>query len=97
MELHQALDAVCDENTFLQFARQLLADREAAAEEERERPPHPSALYGARGWQNVTIDGFLEAAIAWTEDSAFGTRQGLSRDNPWKQFAVFLYCGKIYE
>ena len=39
----------------------------------------------------------LEAAQAWAEDSNFGESQGLKEASPWKKFAVFLYCGKIYE
>lgn len=48
-------------------------------------------------WENTSVETFLEAAIAWAEDSEFGIRQGLSPSNPWAQFATFLYCGKIYE
>ena len=47
--------------------------------------------------QNITIEPFLEAACAWAEDTDFGARQDLSGASPWKKFAVFLYCGKIYE
>jgi hypothetical protein len=49
------------------------------------------------GWENDTIEGFLEAALAWAEDSGMGESQGLTEDQIWKMFAVFLYCGKIYE
>jgi hypothetical protein len=48
-------------------------------------------------WENDSIAAFLGGAISWAEDSEFGRSQGLRADNPWKQFAVFLYCGKIYE
>lgn len=72
-------------------------DREQAALAERETPPSPYDLCEANGWQNVTIDGFLAGANAWAEDSDFGKTQGISPDNPWRQFATFLYCGKIYE
>jgi hypothetical protein len=64
MELHESADAAHDWKTFLAFARQLLADREGAAEKESADPPGPYDLCGANGWQNVTIEGFLEAAIA---------------------------------
>jgi hypothetical protein len=59
----------------------------------------PSSPNGptARGWENVTIESFLEAACAWAEDTNFGAAQALSDASPWKKFAVFLYCGKIYE
>jgi hypothetical protein len=51
-----------------------------------------------RSWQNDTIEHFLESALAWAQDSNFGRSQGLSEDvNAWRRFAVFLFCGKIYE
>jgi hypothetical protein len=46
---------------------------------------------------NHTIADFLDAAVSWAEDSSFGAQQGLIDAAPWKRFAVFLYCGKIYE
>lgn len=39
----------------------------------------------ATDWQNDCIEDFLDSAHAWADAS------------PWKRFAVFLYCGKIYE
>jgi len=84
VELHDLLDQVNDDQTFLCFARALMADRAATS---------PDGM----DWQNNTIEGFLESAIAWAEDSDFGISQGLQPSNSWQQFAVFLYCGKIYE
>jgi hypothetical protein len=40
---------------------------------------------------------FLEAASAWAEATKMGETLGLPADPTWKNFAVFLYCGKIYE
>ncbi len=48
-------------------------------------------------WENTTIKAFLDGAIAWAQASNFGVDQGLQLSNPWRQFANFLYCGKIYE
>ena len=81
MQLHDRLDAVEDETTFLEFVGALTADR----------------LSNGQSWENGTIEDFLEAASSWAEDSEFGLRQGLSSASPWKRFAAFLYCGKIYE
>ena len=81
MQLHERLEAVNDEATFLAFVQALAADRQQNAEE----------------WENDSIEGFLESASSWAEDSDFGSRQGLSSASLWKKFAVFLYCGKIYE
>jgi hypothetical protein len=81
VQLHEQLEAVNDEATFLAFVRALAADRQQDAD----------------GWENDSIEGFLESASSWAEDSNFGSRQGLSASSLWKKFAVFLYCGKIYE
>ncbi|MCU7646973.1 DUF7660 family protein [Pseudomonas piscis] len=51
----------------------------------------------ATDWQNDSIEDFLDSAHAWAEASAMGASQGLADASPWKRFAVFLYCGKIYE
>lgn len=58
-----------------------------------------SSPYGpdAGGWENISIESFLEAALAWAESTNFGASQGLSDSNLWQKFAVFLYVGKIYE
>lgn len=96
MELNHLLDRVNDPESFLAFARALAADRANAVASEAKTPSSPFGS-DAGGWENTTIERFLEAAISWAEDSQFGTSQGISPQNPWKQFAVFLYCGKIYE
>src|SRR5262245_28381668 len=91
-----SLDAVVDEKTFLAFVRALERERRESVKLEA---VSPSAPYGpdAGGWENITIEDFLGAAVAWAESTDMGTKQGLSPDNPWKRFAAFLYCGKIYE
>lgn len=81
MQLHEQLEIVTDESTFLEFVHALVASRR----------------HDAEGWANESIEDFLDAASSWAEDSEFGSRQGLSSASPWKKFAVFLYCGKIYE
>ena len=96
MELHALVEAVMDEKSFLEFVDALRKDRELAAVAEK---ASPSGIFGPsqRGWENITIESFLEAAHAWAEDTEFGATQGLREASPWKKFAVFLYCGKIYE
>ena len=47
-----------------------------------------------RGWNNVTIEDFLEAALAWAQSTGMGASQG---EPSWQAFAAFLYCGKSYE
>ncbi len=75
------LEEVKDEKSFLLFVKSLIKDRKSSD-----------------GWENNTIDEFLESSVAWAEDSDFGINQDSELEtNKWKQFAVFLYCGKIYE
>lgn len=96
MELHEQLELVNDEQSFLTFVKALQLDRVAAVAAESRAPSSP---YGrdAGGWENVSIESFLESAIAWAEASDFGASRGLASTNPWRKFAEFLYCGKIYE
>ena len=96
MELHEVLESVSDENSFLAFVNELRKDRELSVAGQKVMPSNP---YGPtqRGWENITIESFLRAAHAWAEDTNFGATQDLGNASPWKKFAVFLYCGKIYE
>jgi hypothetical protein len=95
MDLDKQLAEVTDAPTFLAFVRALATDR-ARAEVLETRSV--DTLTAAGGWENVRISTFLEAAVSWAESSSFGQAQGVSLDsNPWHAFAVFLYCGKIYE
>jgi hypothetical protein len=96
MDLYEALEHVHDRSSFFDFVRALIADREASVAQERQNPSGP---YGpdAGGWENITIEGFLEAALAWAESTSMGVTQGLPEEPSWQAFAVFLYCGKIYE
>jgi hypothetical protein len=96
MNLEEALERVVDSTTLLDFVRLLQLDRLDAVAKDAvsSTPPFGS---GANGWENQTIESFLEAATAWAEDTDSGISQGLAKDNPWRKFAAFLYCGKIYE
>ncbi len=83
MELHEQLEQVHDADSFLVFARALMSDRldsvakEAVAASSTYEPE-------SNGWENTRIDSFLEAAIAWAEDSRFGATQGTPLSNPWQ-------------
>ena len=89
------LENVVDKSTFLIFAKGLLKDRLDNLSLENSNSNKYSPTRG--GWENITIENFLESTIHWAEDSDFGSTQGLNEDNLWKKFATFLYCGKIYE
>lgn len=95
MEVCKLLEKVNDQKSFLDFAKVLLKDKidDTIQEEKKTSSPFSSS---SNGWENLTIEGYLEAAIAWADDSNFGKNQNI-KDNLWYQFATFLYCGKIYE
>jgi hypothetical protein len=85
-------DGVHDRESFLAFVAALTADREASVAAEQLSPSSP---YGpdAGGWENITIESFLFAALRWAEDSAHLDWFELS----WRGFAWFLIAGKGYE
>lgn len=100
-ELHELASAVVDQESFLVFVRALYKDRERSIEREKKKASSP---YGpqAGGWENTTIESFFESAVAWAEDSSFGTEMALPEleldgKNHWRSFAAFLMAGKVYE
>ena len=96
--LLKLLDEAHDEPSFLKFVQALIADRAYEVGKEKIKPSLPYDA-GANGWENVTIESYLEAASAWASASNFGRTlpAGKFNDNYWNQFANFLYAGKIYE
>lgn len=101
--LEAALNAVQDENTFLQFISALAEDRANEVEREKIQPSSPYSA-GANGWQHWSIEDFLEAAAAWGEGSKDGLPfqiDGVPKwgkpSNPWKRCAEIIYMGKHYE
>jgi hypothetical protein len=96
--LLKLLDEVHDERSFLKFVQALIADQADEVEKEEKKTSSPFGT-GANGWENITIENYLEAASRWASDSNFGrTRHDRKfNDNCWNQFANFLYAGKIYE
>lgn len=94
--LHNLLNQVESEESLLSFVDALIEDRASAVMGEKDRPARPYGP-GARGWENTSIEAFLEAACAWARASKSGLSQGRAGCNPWRRFAEFLYAGKIYE
>ncbi len=90
--LYDLLEDVKDEKSFLVFVKKLIADRKS-----NEAKPINEVIFTSY-WANNTISDFLQASVAWVEDSDFGKCQEPElKTNQWKQFALFLYCGKIYK
>ena len=94
--LYGKLESVTDRESFFDFVRALIEDRKGEVAKEKLGPSN-SYVPGANGWENTTIEDYLEAALAWAEDTQMGQTQGLSEELSWKAIAIFLYCGKIYE
>lgn len=94
--LYQALQSVHDEETFLQFLLALRNDREASIEQEEATPSSP---YGpdAGGWENTTIERFLDTAVRWARDSVNGIPFYQRPDNLWRRCADILFAAKSYE
>lgn len=85
--------AVHDRASFERFFEALIRDREHAESMERASPLAHSCE-GARGWQNTTISQYLECALAGASaQSGWSSEQGLT----WRDLAIFLYLGKVYE
>jgi hypothetical protein len=90
-DLDKQLENVSDAESFLKFVKALAVDREDEVAKEKSKPVSPFGP-GANGWEQGTIESYLDAAVAWAEDS-----QGLPKEPSWKAFADFLYSGKYYE
>jgi hypothetical protein len=88
------LEVVKDQASFLEFVCLLKQNRTHAAQQETSETVSQS-LGGANGWANVTIEGFLDGAIACLEDH--GDDGMFSKEPTWRTFAEFLYCGKVYD
>jgi hypothetical protein len=92
MSLNELADKVNSKETFLEFVRALAADK---GQEDRLEKKSPSSPYGsgATGWENGSIEAFLDSMQAWA--SASGDKV---QDKPdWKTFARILHAGKFYE
>jgi len=86
-------DSVHDRESFIRFVEWLIADRQEAEALER-ADPQRYQWGGANGWQNSSIAAFLEGAISGADAQRdWGNGAGPS----WKDLAVLLYLGKIYE
>jgi hypothetical protein len=87
------LDSVNDRDSFIAFVEALAAEREHAAEIERENPTAYS-IDGALDWKNADIASFPYAALDYFTKKPFHTPE---TEPSWRMFADFLYCGKIIE
>lgn len=86
-------DTVTDRDSFVQFVEYLVANRVAAYEIEK-ADPQRYQWGGPDGWQNTEIHAFLEGALA---GSMAQRDWGKAAGPTWRDLALFLYLGKIYE
>ncbi len=95
-ELFHVLESVHDEETFLQFLLALRDDREASIAQEKLAPSSP---YGpdVLGWENTTIERFLDTGVRWARDSVNGNPFYIQPGTPWRRCADILYAAKGYE
>lgn len=89
-------DVVHGRESFLVFVRALAAHRRASAAAEQESPSSPWGP-DVGGWENTTIERFLDAAYRWAVDMGTGRSHGLQAEPSWRSFAEFLHCGRSYE
>ncbi|MDW7691726.1 hypothetical protein R9C00_16725 [Flammeovirgaceae bacterium SG7u.111] len=91
MDLHELLEKVNSKDTFLQFVKALKDDKIDEDEKEKTNPSSPYSS-GANGWENGTISSFLESIEAYGQDS-----EQIKEEPNWRNFALLLYAGKLYE
>jgi hypothetical protein len=89
-DLKPVLERVVDEESFLAFVGALEADWHR--DEQTSKP-----YGGGGGWENGTIGAFLEAAIAWAEDTKKAPQAVPTSSNPWRRCADILWAGAFYE
>jgi len=89
-------DQVTDEASFLSFIRALARDRADEVRKEAISPSHPFSA-GVNGWQNGSIETFLDAAHEWGESSVDGLQHYRHPRNPWTRAAHIIAAGKYYE
>ena len=83
---------VQDERSFLEFLEALAGDRQNEVKNEKVKPTSPYGP-GANGWENGTIEAFLDAAAAWGKATTGRNPAG----NAWQRCAQILSAGKFYE
>ena len=92
MKPHELIERVNSRDSFLEFVSALRADLLASHAQEAATPSSP---YGpnALDWENPSLDRYLEALRAWTDD--MGDR--ITEPPSWRTFADMLYAAKTYE
>ncbi|MFJ4542425.1 hypothetical protein [Pseudomonas sp. PS01303] len=96
VDLDELLERVTDEQSFTEFVAALGADfsRERALEEATASSPYEA---DASGWENGSVDTFLDAAAAWAVATSRNAQADAAVSNVWRRCAAILLAGKFYE
>ena len=95
-DLDELIELVQDEESFIVFLSALASDKEQDRIEEEKQPSSPWGP-SIRGWENGTIETFLDAAAAWGSSSKDGLPNMEKSENPWRRAADIIFAGKFYE
>ncbi|WBL78441.1 hypothetical protein I3J27_36835 [Bradyrhizobium xenonodulans] len=95
-DLVSLADAVSDEQSFIRLLQRMAFDRK---DEQQKGLAAPSSPYepGANGWENGSIEAFLEAAAAWAEATQDTSSLEAKAANIWRRAAQIIVAGAFYE
>ncbi|MEO6677997.1 MAG: hypothetical protein ABIO21_11530 [Pseudomonas sp.] len=96
IDLNELLGRVNDEQSFIGFIEALGSDFASERVLEETTPSSPYGP-GALGWENGSIDTFLDAAAAWATASTRCSAPSAPVSNVWQRCASILLAGKFYE
>ncbi|WP_442101854.1 DUF7660 family protein [Pseudomonas sp. ITP1] len=85
-----------DEQSFIGFIETLGSDFASERVSEKTTPSSPYEP-GVSGWENDSIDTFLDAAAAWATASTRSFPPSAPVSNVWQRCASILLAGKFYE
>lgn len=96
-DLQKMAESVRDKSSFIEFINALKEDRLEELKREKQSPSSPYGP-GACGWENVSIEAFLDAMSEWADATSALTNQPMVPADPsWRSFAMILLAGKLYE
>ena len=95
-DLMSLADAVSSEQSFIRLLQEMAVDR--ADEQEKELAALSSPYRpGANGWENSSIEAFLEAAAAWARATQDTSSLEATAPNIWRRAAQIIVAGAFYE
>jgi hypothetical protein len=95
-DLISAAQAVTDERAFIRLLQMMAVDRQDEQQMELAKRSAPYSA-GANGWDNCSIEAFLEAAAAWGEATSRTTNLGAEASDAWRRAAMIVVAGAFYE